>query len=106
MEALANQLGHCPHGQWPQVQRGASHRCGYGQRCAGGGRIVALGDNQQQVSRHVSQQLGQQLPGGVVGPLQVVEEQHQRLARPAENLQEFNDRVQFLVQRKARGLGG
>ncbi|MCY1428291.1 hypothetical protein D9M71_441700 [compost metagenome] len=105
MEALADPLGDRAHGQGPQVQRGAAHCCGYGKGCTAGLRIIAPGEDQQQVAGRLSEQLRQQVAGGVIGPLHIIEEQYQRLARAAERLQEFDDGAQLLLQRKARGLG-
>ncbi len=103
--ALADQLGHRAHRQGPQVQCGAAHRCGQGKGGTAGWGIIAPGKDQQQIAGRVSQQLRQQLLAGVVDPLQVIEEQHQRLAGAAEHLQELDDRPQLLLQRQARGLG-
>ncbi len=97
--ALGDQLCHRANGQRSQVQGGAAQCVGDADWALGSVGVAALGKDQQQVAGCVCLQLRQELPRGVVDPLDIVDEQHQWQAGAAEYCKEFDHGPQLLLQR-------
>ncbi|MNM51396.1 hypothetical protein D3C81_624540 [compost metagenome] len=86
------------------MECGAAHGWRYGQGCTTRLRLLAPGEDQQQAARRLGEQRCEQVPRGVVGPLQVIDKQRQGMAGTAEHLEELDNRPQFLLQCWARGV--